>query len=41
MYEGHHFHRLFVRQRKPGRRFVGPGEKIALLAPDAGPLFVW
>ncbi len=30
-----------MRQRKPGRRFVGPGEKIALLAPDAGELFVW
>ena len=41
LYQAHYSHRLFGSQRNPGRRFVGPGEKIVLLAPDAGALFVW
>ena len=41
LYQAHYSHRLFGSQRNPGRRFVGLGEKIVLLAPDAGALFVW
>ena len=41
LYDAHYSHRLFGRQRKPDRRFVGPGGRIVLLTPDAGALFVW
>ena len=41
LYQARYSHRLFGRQRKSGRRFIGPGDKIVLLTPDAGALFVW
>ena len=39
--QAHHSHRLFDRIRRFVRRFVYPGNRIVLLTPEAGALFVW
>ena len=41
LYQAHHSQRLFGRNRPPGRRIVGSGERIVLIMPDAATPFVW
>ena len=39
--QAHHSHPLFGGRRKFVRRFVCPGERIVLLTPEPGALYVW
>ena len=41
LHAAHYSNRLYGRTRPAGRRFVGPGQRIVLITPDAGALFVW
>ena len=41
LHAAHYSNRLYGRTQPAGRRFVGPGQRIVLITPDSGALFVW